>query len=263
MTAITLFIIGLCAGSFALAFTSRLFARQSWALDRSRCDHCKKTLEPIDLIPLLSWLSTSGRCRYCRAPLSKRYPLVELLTGLAWLGSYYWWPYGFTRMGWLMLALWLVMLTLLVSLVLFDLTWQLLPDKVVYTLIGIATFSKLFQIIYFGARERLPGIALGVAVGSGLFWLLYHYSKGRYIGGGDVKYGIFYGVLLGSGFKSLLVISIGSLLGTLVLLPALLTRRTKLSSTIPFGPFLIIATAIVYLFGDKLVDLLTSNYLFP
>jgi prepilin signal peptidase PulO-like enzyme (type II secretory pathway) len=166
-------------------------------------------------------------------------------------------------MGIAVFCVWLVMLTMMTSLIVFDIKWQILPDRVTYPLIGLATASKLIQILYYQDFSRIYGIVLGVAVGAGLFLALYIISSGRYIGGGDVKLGIFYGVLLGSGFKSLLVIALGSMLGTILVLPSLLGRKIKMQSQIPFGPSLIVATFIVYIFGDRLVELLTSAYLFP
>jgi prepilin signal peptidase PulO-like enzyme (type II secretory pathway) len=155
------------------------------------------------------------------------------------------------------------MLTLLVSLVIFDLKWFLLPDKLVYTLISLAGASKLVQVFYFQDFQRVIGIAGGIVVGFGVFFALSYFSKGKYIGDGDVKYGLFFGILLGSPFKALLVISLGSLLGTLLTLPSLLTHKKKLTSVIPYGPSLIVATIVLYIFGDRIIDLLTTTYLFP
>jgi prepilin signal peptidase PulO-like enzyme (type II secretory pathway) len=260
---IYLFIVGLCAGSFALAMTMRMYARKPWVNDRSRCDYCKKTLAWYDLVPLISWVSTRGHCRYCHKRLSRFYPVVELSTGLAFVVSYLAWPYGFAKMGILLFVLWAVMITLMVSLVIFDLKWFLLPDRITYTLIGLAGASKLFQVIYYQDFDRIPGIIIGVVVGAGVFFALYVYSQGKYIGGGDIKLGLFYGILLGSGFKSLLVMSIGSLIGTAIMLPALIRRSKKMTSMVPFGPSLILATFILYLYGDRIIEILMSTYLFP
>jgi prepilin signal peptidase PulO-like enzyme (type II secretory pathway) len=166
-------------------------------------------------------------------------------------------------MGILMLILWLVMVTLMMSLIIFDLKWYLLPDKVVYTLVGLAGASKLLQVVYYEDISKLIGVVGGVFVGWGVFYFIYTLSKGRYIGGGDVKYGLFFGILLASPFKSLLVICIGSLIGTMLVLPSLLKHKTKMTAQVPFGPSLIIATYIMYIFGDKIVTFLTSTYLFP
>mgnify|MGYP001175491998 FL=1 len=255
--------LGLCAGSFAYAMTLRMYDGRDWVKGRSECDMCRKPLSWKDLVPLFSWLSTKGRCRYCKKKLGMSYPLVEIGVSASFALSYAFWPYGFTKAGVAVFAVWLVMLTLMASLVIFDLKWYLLPDKIVYTLIGLAGLSKLVQVLYYQNFSILSGVAGGVLVGWGIFYFLYVISKGKYIGGGDVKYGIFFGILLASPFKSLLVISLGSLIGTIAVVPSIIRHKTKMSSQVPFGPSLILATAIIYLFGDKIVDLLTTFYLFP
>lgn len=257
------FILGLCVGSFALAMTMRMFDGRDWVNGRSECEECHTVLKWYDLVPLISWLSTGGKCRYCRKKLSWQYPAVELLSAMLYVISYKFWPYGFTKVGLGLFGLWLVMLAILTSLVVFDLKWYILPDKLVYVLIGLAGASKLTQILYFQAWNRIPGLVLGVAVGSGIFYVIHMLSKGKYIGGGDVTYGIFSGLLLGSGFKSMLVISLASIIGTLAVLPSMLSKKTKLTSAIPFGPCLILATFVLYIFGDRIVSLLTTTYLFP
>jgi len=260
---IIIVILGLCAGSFALAMTLRMYDGRDWVRGRSECDICHKPLKLIDLVPLFSWLSTKGTCRYCHKKIGGLLPLVELSTALVFGISYYFWPYGFTKMGIALLSVWLVMLTIMVSLTIFDLKWYILPDKLVYTLVGLATGSKVVQILYTQSFERIPGILIGLAVGSGIFYLLHTVSKGKYIGGGDVKYGLFFGMLLASGFKSMLVISIASVIGTLIILPSMLSQKRKLTSVIPFGPSLILATFIMYVFGDRIAQLLMTTYLFP
>ncbi len=256
-------LLGLVAGSFTLAMTMRMMKRKPWVNDRSECDHCKKKLQPVDLIPLFSWLSTGGRCRYCKKKLSWLYPVTELAVAASFTVSYLFWPYGFSKMGILMFAVWLVMLTLMAALFVFDIKWMILPDKITYPLIAIALASKLFQMAFYENFDRLPGIAIGVLLGGGIFFSIYVLSRGKYIGGGDIKLGIFYGILMASGFKSLLVMCIGSMLGTLYMIPALVSRKSGMTTKMPYGPFLLAAIFIIYIFGDRIIELMTSTYLFP
>jgi prepilin signal peptidase PulO-like enzyme (type II secretory pathway) len=195
--------------------------------------------------------------------LGKAYPLSELITGVIFAGSYYFWPYGFGALGWFQLLLWLVVVVLLVSAAFADYRWSILPDKLTIPLAVIACASQLFSIAYTQSFDAIPGVILGVVVGAGIFYVLNVVSKGAYIGGGDVKLGLFYGILLGSGLKSMLVIAIGSTLGTIALLPMLVRKQKTIHTQIPFGPYLIIATILVYIFGDRLVSLVTTTYLFP
>src|SRR3954465_436221 len=99
-----LVVLGLCLGSFVNALVWRLHEQEeggskkaaakklSIIKGRSMCPHCKHALKPIDLIPVISWLSLRGKCRYCSKPISIQYPIVELSTALLFVVSYIWWP---------------------------------------------------------------------------------------------------------------------------------------------------------------------------
>lgn len=256
-------VLGACAGSFAYAMTLRMADGRDWVAGRSECEKCHAVLKWYDLVPLLSWITSRGSCRHCHKPIGTIYPLVEVCSAAAFAVSAYFWPYGTGLYGYASFGLWCVFMTLMISLVIFDLKWFLLPDKIVYTMVVLAGGAQIFFVSYFAQPERLTGIVLGVVVGSGIFYVLHKASNGRYIGDGDYKYGIFFGLLLGSGFKSMLVISLGSLIGTVLVLPALLLKKRGLSSQIPFGPSLIAATYVVYIFGDRLIERFATLYLFP
>jgi prepilin signal peptidase PulO-like enzyme (type II secretory pathway) len=250
-------------GSFAYALALRLYDGRDYVRGRSECESCKHVLAWYDLLPLVSWVSMSGKCRYCKKPMGYSYPIIELATGTLFVLSQKFWPYGFTRAGIVVFGLWLVMLTVLVTLSIIDTKWFLLPDKLVFLLIFLAAGSKLAQAAYFEDLGRLVGVLGGMGVGAGVFYAIWYLSKGKYIGYGDVKLGIFFGILLGSPFKALLVLSIGSLIGTLLVLPTMLRRKAKLTTAIPFGPSLIAATCVMYIFGDRIVHALTTFYIFP
>ncbi len=257
------FLLGLCMGSFALAMTYRMHARRNWVSDRSACDACHHVLAWYDLVPLLSWVSTGGKCRYCKTRLSWQYPLTELGCGFVFVASYLFWPFGFSLVGRVQFGIWLCMMTLLASLVIFDLNWYILPDRIVAVLVGFAVLSQAVWMIDARSVERIPGIVVGCLVGSGLFYALYQLSRGAYIGGGDVKFGLVYGVLLGSGIKSLLVISLASIAGTVIALPMLVWRRKGLKAQIPFGPYLILATFVLYIWGARFLEFYSTFYIFP
>lgn len=82
------FLVGLSVGSFLNVVIHRLPRGGSILFPPSHCPHCKHPLAAADLVPLVSWLFLRGRCRYCQAPIHWRYPLVEAVTGLAFLGLY-------------------------------------------------------------------------------------------------------------------------------------------------------------------------------
>ena len=259
-----IFCLGLIFGSFINALVFRMHEKNnkkykkidlSIFTGRSICPNCKHVLAPIDLIPVFSWIYLRGKCRYCKAKISVQYPLVELTTAILFLFSYILWPYGFTVIGACELFVWLVIVLGFISLSIYDLKWLILPNKAVLmlTIVGILNlliFTIIFNHHYTGA---LLAILSGLII-FGFFWILFIISNGRWIGGGDVKIGFLLGLLAGTPIKSFLVIFLASLLGTLFFSPSLILSKRKIKSQIPFGPFLILASYIVFLCGSRIID---------
>src|SRR5581483_4356225 len=121
--------LGLVFGSFVNALVDRIHAKQSWVKGRSHCDHCNHVLGPLDLIPLISWLSLGGKCRYCKKPISSHNPLIELATGLWFVLSYVFWPYDLNTSASLVFFIcWLAASVGLMALLAYDALWMLLPN---------------------------------------------------------------------------------------------------------------------------------------
>jgi prepilin signal peptidase PulO-like enzyme (type II secretory pathway) len=257
MIIVILGVIGLCLGSFANALVWRLHEQDkqlSIATGRSMCPHCKHTLAAKDLVPVLSWLSLGGKCRYCRKPISAQYPLVELAVAGLFVASYVWWPVAFDHAQTAIFVLWLALLTGLIALLVYDLRWFLLPNRLIYPVGGIAAAQTVITIATApNPLTVLLNTILAVLVGGGLFYLLFQVSKGKWIGGGDVKLGSLLGLVAGTPARSALFIFLASLVGSLVSLPLLATHRLKRTSMIPFGPFLIVAAILVQLFGAGII----------
>lgn len=221
---------------------------------RSMCPQCKHELAAKDLVPVLSWLGLKGKCRYCKKPIHWQYPAIELITAALFVGSYLAWPYNLNRLGWVLLGFWLVYLVFFVALAVYDLKWMLLPDKLVYPLTLLAVLQVLVAAVWlqdfdFAANAVLSGVGM-----FGLFWLLFQVSQGKWIGGGDVKIAVALGLIVGTPVRMFLLIFIASLLGTLASLPLAVSGKAALNQQIPFGPYLLAATVIVVLFGQKLID---------
>lgn len=221
---------------------------------RSMCPHCKHKLAAKDLVPVFSWLRLGGKCRYCHKPISAQYPLVELATAGLFVASYIWWPTITDTPQTAVFILWLLLLTGLMALLVYDLRWLLLPNKLLYPLGGLAAIQAL--IIVAAADNpftTLLNMLLAVAIGGGIFYVLFQLSDGKWIGGGDVKLGWLLGLIVGTPARSVLFIFLAALLGSLVSVPLLVSHRLKRSSVIPFGPFLIVAAIIVQLFGTDIL----------
>lgn len=218
---------------------------------RSMCPDCKHQLAAKDLVPVLSWLTLKGKCRYCHKPISWQYPAVELVTGALFVLSYWQWPFDFAGGHWLLFALWCVFLVFFMALAVYDIRWYELPDRVVWPLVGLAVVFVTVQAIFFKDLHVIWGAAFAAAIIFGLFWVLFQISQGAWIGGGDVKSALVLGLLAGSPLNALLLIFLASLIGTLVTLPPLLMSKRGVKTLVPFGPFLIAATILVVLWGDK------------
>lgn len=282
MIIVVLVVFGLCLGSFVNAWVWRVREIEtelgkkhpdkkyirllSISRGRSICPRCKHGLSSLDLIPLFSWLSLRGKCRYCKQPISTQYPIVEVATALLFVFSYALWPHnlilakanslgprlfnGADIRSDLVFLLWLGFLTCLIALFVYDIKWYLLPNRIVRPLGALGVLIALLSI---SAATRpltaLVNTALAVVIGGGLFYVLYQVSDGKWIGGGDVRLGWILGLVAGTPGRSVLFIFIASIVGTLISLPLLISKRLERTSKIPFGPLLILGLIITQLFG--------------
>ena len=251
--ALILFVLGTIVGSFlnALAFRYRT-GRSMWG--RSACLSCGTTLRAHHLVPILSYVGLLGKCASCSAKISPQYPLVEIAAGiiavLAWVsaaGS----PVAFTLV--------LGFFTLLLFIALYDMRHTIIPDAFVYAaaLVALACASLGLSPSGSVAGALIAGVALGAPVA--LLWAL---SRGRLIGLGDAKLFFASGAFLGlsSGVAAfLLSFWIGALAGLfLIALGSFFRARNgvTMKSEVPFGPFIVLSTAIAYFGHIGLYDLL-------
>ena len=256
-------VLGLCAGSFVNAFVWRLHENKNWINDRSVCTSCRHELAAIDLVPIISYFLLRGKCRYCHKKISIQYPLIEAVTALIFIASYIYWPNNMTGFGVILFATWLLIVTLFMSLALYDIKWMLLPNKIVYSTLAVVFIYQVIILSFFSsdAYGTLINDVLSVAVGGCFFYAIYQFSKGKWIGGGDVKLGFVLGLLVGSPAKSFLVLFLAALMGSFVALPLIAVNKMNKKSVIPFGPFLIAATIIVVLFGSIIINWYMKNIL--
>ncbi len=274
MIIVFMFIIGLAIGSFISASVWRFHEQEELTLakkkskkalsitrGRSMCEHCDHTLAPKDLIPLLSWLSLGGKCRYCKAKLSWEYPVVELTTGILFVASYITWNFGET-FGYVSFGFWLVFLSALVFLALYDFKWLILPNRVVYPLIISATALVLLESVFFdGGIEIIKDSLFGLLFAGGIFYALFAVSRGKWIGGGDVKLGVFIGIFLGLS-RSILTFILAFNVAAIIIIPLLLLGVVKRKTPVPFGPFLIFATIVSTLYGYEIIQWYSENFLY-
>lgn len=247
MLIVFLFLLGLSVGSFLNVVIDRLPAgRNLWG--RSKADCCGKTLGFYDLIPLLSFLTASGKCRACHQPVSFYYPLIEALTAFLTLAAFFYFPLPYSLFH-------LVNFYFLIVYFFMDLKYGLVSLPIV--LVNLL-FVFSFQI-YFLSVGQLPVISLQLSVisafGASLFFLLLILlTRGRGMGAGDVFLVFIFSLTIGFP-QSLLMVFLSFVLGGLVSATLLLTGQKKFGQSLPFGPFMVSATLLTIFWGKNLLDL--------
>jgi prepilin signal peptidase PulO-like enzyme (type II secretory pathway) len=247
--AILFFVAGASIGSFLNVVIERTHQRQSFWQGRSFCNHCNHQLAWYDLIPLFSFLSLGAKCRYCRKSLSWQYFWLEFCTGLGFVAL--WWR--FASSGYALLSFWLILFSFLVVIFVYDWKYQYIYDR--FSLPAIALVI-LAQIIW----QPLTWwqFILGGLVGAGVYLSLYFLSKGKDIGGGDIRLGALIGFLV--GLKSLLYVLLFSYFIALVALIIYLLVKRKKIKYLPLGPFLISGLMVYQFFPVYSVQLVDSVF---
>lgn len=253
---IIIFLLGTMIGSFLNVVIYRY--QSGWGLGgRSRCLSCSKVLSWYELIPVFSFLALRGKCRTCHSVISKQYPIVECLAGLiftlivAKFQAYSGNPKIFIGLIIFHMFIW----SLLIVIAVYDARHKIIPNQFVY---AIAVFSllRLFVSPLGLVVPPLGALAAGLIIPLP-FFLLWVASKGRFMGLGDVKLMIGMGWYLGLSAGSVAILFsfwIGAIIAILLLL--FKGTRFTMKSEIPFGPFLILGTLIVFLWNLDLVTLL-------
>ena len=249
-----IFIFGLLVGSFLNALIHRLHTGESMLERHSRCPHCRHALRAADMVPILSFFALRGRCRYCHKPISWQYPFVELATALSFALIYFSALGGSASGGQfsnelaaldLQFIPYLIFTCFLIVIFVYDLRHYLILDKVVFSASALA-------LLYAFAEGKFLASALGALLLSGFFGIIYLVSRGRWIGLGDVKLGIFLGLLVPFP-ETLALFAIAYLAGALVGMGLIAAGRKKFSDRLPFGTFLTFAAFIAMLWGKELV----------
>ena len=276
-----LLLLGVVLGSFAGAQVWRVRARQlrtdkqtghpydkhEWRQlrvllqgtvrdDRSRCLQCGHVLAWYDLLPVVSWLSTGGRCRYCQQFIGWFELVMELVLGVGLALSYLVWPWALPASS-LLFAVWVVVALVLMILAAYDAKWQLLPDPLNY---GLMALGALFVLVRMTTLHDVDLVSLtgAVALLAGLYGGLYAISRGAWIGFGDVKLCVGLALLLGEWRLAFMTLFFSNMLGCIIVLPGLARGQLNTRSQVPFGPLLIIGCVISLLFGGSILRALVA-----
>ena len=241
-------LFGACIGSFLNVCIYRIPENKSIVFPGSFCPNCNKSIPFYCNVPILSYIFLRGRCKFCKQPISIRYPLIEVLTGLFAILLFH--KFGLTPA----MIYWFVFISVLITISFIDIDHQIIPD--IISLPGILIFASSF---YFLPEMTIKDTLLGVLAGGGSLYAIaffyYLLRKQEGMGGGDIKLLAMIGAA--TGIKGVaFTIFAGSLFGTLF--GILIMLYTKMADTknlrIPFGPFLSVGAILYIFYGKQLIQ---------
>ena len=242
------FILGSAIGSFLNVVVDRT-TRGGSILGplRSYCDWCHATLSTFDLVPILSFVGLRGRCRYCHHKLSWQYPLVETLLGVLFAATFY----SLAASGnfsALVVLFYLLIITVLVVVAIVDLKFSLIPTTFVFAASLIVLFWNYFQM---SSSDFVTSVFSAFLLAF-FFAAIVFLTRGRGMGSGDIPLVFLLGLFLGWP-ENLLAVFGAFLSGAIVALTLLLFGKKRLGQTIPFGPFLIASSIVVFYWGSQII----------
>lgn len=248
---VVVFLFGLMVGSFLNVCIWRIPAEEQIVKGRSHCRMCGGQIFWYDNIPLVSYLLLRGRCRSCRAAISRSYPLVELLTGLFFAAV-------LARFGWTWLAAATAMLSaMLILLAFIDWREMILPDEITLPGVSLGAVLSFFLPELHQAPNSWAGIwaaVVGALAGAGVVWIIgvlgTRLFKREAMGFGDVKLMAMVGTFIGWQKVLLVNFILGPVLGATV---GIVLRVRYGRDVIPYGPFLGLGTLIAVFFGSDLI----------
>lgn len=235
------FVLGLVLGSLGNVLIERL-PKNKKINGRSKCPKCKKPINNLDLIPILSFILLKGKCRHCSKKISVQYPLVELGSGILFVIALLITPESTLSASFLAVILWLMLVMSVI-----DLKTQSIPDALNIPFVILA-------IIYSYVTGYIPIIAPLIA--AGFFFVQWRLSSGKWVGSGDIILAAGIGFLLGNWEYVLVMLGVSYIIGSLVALPLLLTNKKGKKEHLAFGPFLAVGTLVVLVYGDLILKIL-------
>lgn len=247
------FILGCIVGSFLNVVVERINLHKSFLIGRSACPQCHHVLGFFDLIPLFSYIFLLGKCRYCRKEIAGQYFWVELLTGavfgLIFVGTLHATSvqYALSIHNIFLLFFYLIIACFLIIIFLYDFKYYLILDKIIVPAVIVAIIGNLLL------GSEWWDLGLGALIGGGIFFLQYIISRGKWIGGGDIRLGLLMGAILGWQL-TFVALFIAYLIGAFIGIILIIGKQKKMKDAVPFGTFLSIATLIALLYGNIILN---------
>lgn len=237
---------GLIIGSFLNVCIYRIPKEESIAFPSSHCPNCNTKLKWYDNIPIISYLTLVGKCRYCGKKISPQYPTVELLNAIIYLIIYS--HFGFS----LELFFYAIIFSILIIITVIDLQHMIIPDILVILILGATIIYKFVSYLLYSNSPELINSLGGLVLSALLFIIIIIVSKGG-MGGGDLTLIGALGFILGIK-KIFLTIFLSFILGAIISIFLLITKIKEKKDPIPFGPFIILGFTITLFWGEQLID---------
>jgi prepilin signal peptidase PulO-like enzyme (type II secretory pathway) len=234
---VILLLLGASWGSFLNVVAYRLPRKKTFLSGRSKCTHCDKVIHWYDMIPILSWFLLRGKCRFCKHKLSIQYLIAEIVAGSLFVFG------GICIQDWMHLLLYIVVISFFMVLFIYDIRAYIVPD-----IVSIPAIVIIFILNYLFTKDLLS-ISIGALVGGLWFLVQFVVSKGRWVGGGDIRLGVLMGSLLGYPliFLGLGLAYVG---GSIIAVLLILIKKKTMKSRLPFATLLLPATLIAWIWGD-------------
>ena len=241
-------LLGLVIGSCLNVVAYRVPRSESIVRPRSRCPSCAAEISAADNIPVLSWLALRGRCRHCDAPISIRYPAVEIVTAALFALATF--RFGASAV----LPAYLVLFAALVAVTATDLDLRVVPKRIVWPAFALAAVLLTVAALFEGEPVRLRDAGLGSAGAFAVLFVIHLVSPGG-MGFGDVRLAALLGLFLGwlGPAHVPLGLFLGFVAGGVAGVVALARGRSRKAS-LPFVPFLAVGTAAAVFFGAPILD---------
>lgn len=246
-------LLGIAVGSFINVVVFRTKSGDP-VTGRSKCMSCLEPVATIDLVPIVSYFALKGRCRKCSAVIEWQYPVVELTMGILFGLFYIRAIAGFGLPEWVEASEYMavfirdaVIASFLLIIFIYDFRYSYILDRF--------SIPAIILAIIFNVLLGAPVVSLlaGGLVLGGFFAIQFLVSKGKWIGGGDIRLGMLMGFLLGIEL-GVVALFLAYVVGAIVGIGLILTKKRKLDSQVPFGTFLSGATVVTMLFGTYILN---------
>ena len=251
---IFIFIFGLIIGSFINCLIYRLHEEKSM-LGRSFCPKCKKQIAWYDNIPVLSFIILRGKCRQCHKKISWQYPIVEFAAGLLFVIAFFNnFEFRISNFESILNFEFLVnlarnwfIISVMAVIFVYDLRWYLILDKITLPAAALVFIMNLML------GYSLWNLAISGIIGGSFFLIQFVISRGKWIGGGDIRLGLLMGLALGWPMV-LVAIFLAYFIGSIAGIGLIISGQKKWGSKIPLGIFLSTTTIITLFWGQQILN---------